>query len=634
MSSDRQLVAECLAGEAQAFARLVDRYRSPVYGICLGQTKDFDAAEDAAQEAFIASYLGLGRLPDPDAFGPWLKRIAVNQCRMWRRRQRRLVRLGPEAEAEVPDPAPSAEEALVKQEQRRVVMNAIAKLSEPQQQAVVLFYLKELTLQQVAGFLEVAPQTVEQRLYRARRKLKQEMVNMVSETLGEAELPEEFTEKVVAEALEQGERLLAEKDWEAARSSFGRIAEALPDHAKAHRGLGLALAGSVDTALRAPEVFDNQERVRETFNSLERAYQLGSADDQVVLALSGLYQRFGRHREGGEFLEAEASRRGEWLQRVRLLGRAIALYYHAHYTGDSSNMEACVRCHRHMRELLPDDMEPRRRLDVWRPGGLCLAYAHTGDSQEVFDALDTLRDALAGEWSVYDHFSYSLAYQNQYRETGQWEALAAKGHEFADWARELPANDQRLVMAPLVLSGETDTVERNKVGEWVRFWTMLYTLNGTIQAEVEAEADTARTFDEIEAALERHERYRGSAADPESAAQSQERLAGNYLIGGTAAYRSGRYAKAVEFLERAEGLLGGLGAGPEPLYAAASHSALGQKQEAMSFLRKLDNRRIAIGIGRTEFAACRELDAMREDADVVELVASWERAEGVAPEGG
>ena len=96
LRTDRQLIEACLAGETQAFAILVDRYRYPVFGLCVGYTKDFDAAEDAAQEAFIASYLGLGTLHEPEGFGPWLKRIAENECRMWLRRQRRQVPLGPE----------------------------------------------------------------------------------------------------------------------------------------------------------------------------------------------------------------------------------------------------------------------------------------------------------------------------------------------------------------------------------------------------------------------------------------------------------------------------------------------------------------------------------------------------------
>ena len=283
--TDRQLVEACLAGETQAFAALVDRYRYPVYGLCVSYTKDFDAAEDAAQEAFIASYLNLGSLPEPDGFGPWLKRIATNQCWMWGRRQRRQKPLGPEEEA-FADPAPSPEEGLLRGERRRQVLSAITRLSEAQQQVVVLFYLKELTLQQIADFLEVAPQAVEQRLYRARQKLRERSLDMVAETLEGAQLPEDFTNKVVAKALAQGEQLLAEKDWTAARSAFSRITEALPDHAQAHRGLGLALEGSIRTALREPDVFGDSELVQDTFAALERAYHLGTTDDKLINAKS------------------------------------------------------------------------------------------------------------------------------------------------------------------------------------------------------------------------------------------------------------------------------------------------------------------------------------------------------------
>ncbi len=630
MRTDRQLVEACLAGETQAFAALVDRYRYPVYGLCVGFTKDFDAAEDAAQEAFIASYLKLGNLHEPDGFGPWVKRIAINQCRMWRRRQRRLVPLTPEQEAVLADPARSPEDSIIRREQRQQVLGAIAGLSEAQQQAVVLFYLKELTLQQIADFLEVEPQTVEQRLYRARRKLKERRLDMVAATLEGTQLPEDFTDQVVAEAVSKGEQLLSEKDWAAAKTMFSRVTEALPDHAQAHRGLGLALDGSVKAALREPKVFGNGELVQETFAALERAYHLGTADDKVVNALSGLYQRFGRHREGGEFLEAEAARRTDWYEQIRLLGRAIGLFYHAYYKDDSSNMESCVRCHRRMRALVPADMEPRRKLSAWTPGGMSLAYAHMGLSQEVFDELEALRDAIAGEWSVYDHFCYTLAYSNQHRETKQWAACVAQGREFVDWAKGIPSDDRRMFLEALQLDGRTDTPERHKVGEWVRWWTILYTLHEMIKAEVQAGSDTGTTFADVELALERHEQHVGSADDNESVEQSQERLAGNYLIGGSAAYGSGRYAKAVEWFERAQELLGTLGAGPEPLYAAASLVSLGEVDAAKDYLQKMDNRRITIGIGRAEFEACRELDAVRNDPDIIALVESWKRAETLA----
>ena len=87
--NDAQLVEACLEGDHRAYAVLVDRDRYPVFGLCLSYVKDFDAAEDAAQEALIAAYLKLESLPEPQKFGPWLRTIAANQCRMWLRRQRR-----------------------------------------------------------------------------------------------------------------------------------------------------------------------------------------------------------------------------------------------------------------------------------------------------------------------------------------------------------------------------------------------------------------------------------------------------------------------------------------------------------------------------------------------------------------
>ena len=627
MKDDRQLVEACLAGEVQAFAALVDRYRYPVYGICLGYTKDFDAAEDAAQEAFIASYLKLGNLPEPEAFGPWLQRIAVNQCRMWWRRQRRRTSLGEEQERALVDPAPSPEERVVEEEDRRQVLAAIAQLSEAQQQVVVLFYLRDLSLRQIADFLGASPQSVEQRLYRARLRLKEEMLDMVEKTLKGRELPEDFTDKVVAEALDRGEKLLAEKQWSSARDEFRRITDILPDHPAAQRGLALALNGTFNEELRREHIFDDEELVQETFTALRRAYDLGSCDDDLIRALSGLYQRFGRHREGGEFLEAEAERRDHWLECVQLLGKAIAVYYHAYYKGDAENMAACVRCHRRIRRLIPQDMEARRKLDAWRPAGFALAYAHVGASDEVFSELDALQRAIAGEWSVYDHFSWTLAYTNQYRETEQWAALVEKGREFVDWAKVVPADDARLSMEPLLLNGKTDTPEKDKVGEWVRWWTMLYTLNGMIQAEGAAGRATDEAFGEIEWVLEQHEAYLDAMADREKADQEKGGLSGNYMIGGTAAYKTGRYAETVRLFKRSEELLGRSGAGPEPIYTAAALVSLGELDEAKVYLHKLDNRRITIGIGRAEFAACREFDAVREDPDIAALVESWKRAE-------
>ena len=169
--NDAQLVEACLEGDHSAYAVLVDRYRYPVFGLCLSYVKDFDAAEDAAQEALITAYLKLESLPEPQKFAPWLRTIAANQCRMWLRHQRRQVAF--DEEKAVADPAPSPAEQVLSRERRQRIMAAVSRLSRPQQQAVVLFYIEGLSLKRIAAFLDVAVPTIEQRLYRARLHLKE-----------------------------------------------------------------------------------------------------------------------------------------------------------------------------------------------------------------------------------------------------------------------------------------------------------------------------------------------------------------------------------------------------------------------------------------------------------------------------
>ena len=136
MQRDRDLVENSLRGDLTAFTALVNRYRYAVFGLCLGHTHNADIAEDMAQEAFIKAFLKLRDLADPDRFAPWLRRMAVNECRMWRRRQPDQVPLS-EAEMEaVAGQVPSPEEELVSREVRQTVLAALGQLSQPQQQVV------------------------------------------------------------------------------------------------------------------------------------------------------------------------------------------------------------------------------------------------------------------------------------------------------------------------------------------------------------------------------------------------------------------------------------------------------------------------------------------------------------------
>ena len=92
--SDPELVARALAGDAAAFGTLIERYKQPVYGVCVSLVRDFDLAQDMAQEAFLKAFQHLGRLAIPARFGNWLRIIAVNECRLYLRRTRAALPAG------------------------------------------------------------------------------------------------------------------------------------------------------------------------------------------------------------------------------------------------------------------------------------------------------------------------------------------------------------------------------------------------------------------------------------------------------------------------------------------------------------------------------------------------------------
>src|SRR2546428_13389495 len=85
---DAEIVRAVLEGSVEAYTELVDRYRNILCGLAYHYLQDFEDARDVAQEAFIQAYLHLGQLRDPARFGPWLRQLTVNECRMWRRRQK------------------------------------------------------------------------------------------------------------------------------------------------------------------------------------------------------------------------------------------------------------------------------------------------------------------------------------------------------------------------------------------------------------------------------------------------------------------------------------------------------------------------------------------------------------------
>jgi RNA polymerase sigma-70 factor (ECF subfamily) len=80
VQSDQELVTSVLAGRTEEFAVLATRYERLVRSVVLARLHDRHAAEDVAQEAFLAAFEKLNSLRQPERFGGWLLAIAKFQA--------------------------------------------------------------------------------------------------------------------------------------------------------------------------------------------------------------------------------------------------------------------------------------------------------------------------------------------------------------------------------------------------------------------------------------------------------------------------------------------------------------------------------------------------------------------------
>jgi RNA polymerase sigma-70 factor (ECF subfamily) len=219
--TDVTLVQRCLAGDAEAFSMLVKKYESAVYGFCYHKVGNFADAQDLAQEAFVQAYLDLPQLRDATKFSHWLYRIASNACTTWLRRQGRKRKLQTipldDALKEygdfIDEKALPPHDAVEYKELRASVASAISALSEKNRLAVTLYYIDGLSYEEIADFLDVPQSTVKSRLNKARKQLKEEFIKMVASDLQEHPLPDDFTEKIMREALDKAKEAHDKKEY-------------------------------------------------------------------------------------------------------------------------------------------------------------------------------------------------------------------------------------------------------------------------------------------------------------------------------------------------------------------------------------------------------------------------------------
>jgi RNA polymerase sigma-70 factor (ECF subfamily) len=158
---ERARVRRAQAGSVSDFEALFRAHWPPAYRAAYLVVRDAAAAEDIAQEAFLAAVRALDRFDRRRPFGPWLHRIVVNRAIDWARARA----LRPEAEA-VDAPAPEPPE------RDDELLRELDRLTPEHRAVIVLRYLLDYTPGEIAELLELPRGTVNSRLRRGLDNLK------------------------------------------------------------------------------------------------------------------------------------------------------------------------------------------------------------------------------------------------------------------------------------------------------------------------------------------------------------------------------------------------------------------------------------------------------------------------------
>jgi RNA polymerase sigma-70 factor, ECF subfamily len=177
--SDRALVSALAEGDQAALGALYDRFHADVYRF-VTRIARADVADDLAQQTFLEAYRSAPRFRGDSAVKTWLFGIAVNQVRNYFRGEQRRANANASLAAMPSSRAPSVNEVMTVEQQRRWVAAAVEQLSPGLREAYVLCVIEEVPGKQAAQILGIREASLWRRLTDARNAIRTAIEEMQS----------------------------------------------------------------------------------------------------------------------------------------------------------------------------------------------------------------------------------------------------------------------------------------------------------------------------------------------------------------------------------------------------------------------------------------------------------------------
>lgn len=169
-------IEKAVTGDGDAQAWLYGQYKKAMFNICTRMTGSHSNAEDVLQEAFITTFKNLHQLKDPDSFGGWLRRIVVNECIRFSKKNF-IWHEWTETQLET---IPEEYATWWSSVSLESLHKAIKQLPEGCRQVFVLYVLEDFAHKDIAADLGISESTSKSQYHRARQLLRERITAQIA----------------------------------------------------------------------------------------------------------------------------------------------------------------------------------------------------------------------------------------------------------------------------------------------------------------------------------------------------------------------------------------------------------------------------------------------------------------------
>ena len=191
--TDAEIIQATLRGDKNQFRKIVERYQNSGCAVAYSIIQDFSASRTIALEAFTQAYLKLRKLRNPEKFGKWFLKIVRNLSLNFVR-GKKITTLELD---KVDDTYENVEREFTKQELRDIVHGSVMNLSDKTREAMLLFYWEGQSIKEISQLTGIKESAIKNRLFMGRKKIREELFEVIEEYLGKLRPSKEFTNKVM-----------------------------------------------------------------------------------------------------------------------------------------------------------------------------------------------------------------------------------------------------------------------------------------------------------------------------------------------------------------------------------------------------------------------------------------------------